>query len=112
MFTPKANSPVVKTTQIPVFNDKITTFLFFLLKGQHDCVAIINNFFPRERLDYYTKPQGLDKEPKLPPKLAGPLHKIITTTNLHPVKVAWCLPYLLFGSGCLRGFRGVVIVSG
>jgi hypothetical protein len=50
-------------------------------------VAIINNFFPRERLDYYTKPQGLDKEPKLPPKLAGPLHKIITTTNLHPVKV-------------------------
>lgn len=34
--------------------------------GQHDCVTIINNFFPRERLDYYTKPQGLDKEPKLP----------------------------------------------
>ncbi|XP_053754450.1 ankyrin repeat and MYND domain-containing protein 2 isoform X3 [Panthera pardus] len=55
--------------------------------GQHDCVTIINNFFPRERLDYYTKPQGLDKEPKLPPKLAGPLHKIITTTNLHPVKI-------------------------
>nr|XP_025034877.1 ankyrin repeat and MYND domain-containing protein 2 [Pelodiscus sinensis] len=55
--------------------------------GQHDCVTIINNFFPRERLDYYTKPQGLDKEPKLPAKLAGPLHKIITTTNLHPVKI-------------------------
>ncbi|XP_075414453.1 ankyrin repeat and MYND domain-containing protein 2 [Tenrec ecaudatus] len=55
--------------------------------GQHDCVTIINNFFPRERLDYYTKPQGLDKEPKLPPKLTGPLHKIITTANLHPVKI-------------------------
>ncbi|XP_007532029.1 ankyrin repeat and MYND domain-containing protein 2 isoform X1 [Erinaceus europaeus] len=55
--------------------------------GQHDCVTIINNFFPRERLDYYTKLQGLDKEPKLLPKLAGPLHKIITTTNLHPVKI-------------------------
>uniref|UniRef100_A0A8C9LAC4 Ankyrin repeat and MYND domain-containing protein 2 n=1 Tax=Pavo cristatus TaxID=9049 RepID=A0A8C9LAC4_PAVCR len=55
--------------------------------GQHDCVTIINNFFPRERLDYYTKPQGLDKEPKLPVKLAGPLHKIITTTNMHPVKI-------------------------
>nr|KAF6468902.1 ankyrin repeat and MYND domain containing 2 [Molossus molossus] len=54
--------------------------------GQHDCVTVINNFFPRERLNYYTKPQGLDTEPKLPPKLAGPLHKIITTTNLHPVK--------------------------
>ncbi|TKC50437.1 hypothetical protein EI555_002641 [Monodon monoceros] len=55
--------------------------------GQHDCVTIINNFFPREKLDYYTKPQGLDKEPRLPPKLASPLHKIITTTNLHPVKI-------------------------
>ncbi|XP_043545752.1 ankyrin repeat and MYND domain-containing protein 2a isoform X2 [Chiloscyllium plagiosum] len=55
--------------------------------GQHDCVTIINNFFSRERLDCYTKPQGLDKEPKLPVKLAGPLHKIIITTNLHPVAI-------------------------
>ncbi|KAK1173162.1 ankyrin repeat and MYND domain-containing protein 2-like [Acipenser oxyrinchus oxyrinchus] len=55
--------------------------------GQHDCVTVINNFFPRERLDYYTKPQGLDKEAKLTPKLAGPLHKIIMMTNLHPVKI-------------------------
>ncbi|XP_063159794.1 ankyrin repeat and MYND domain-containing protein 2 [Candoia aspera] len=55
--------------------------------GQHDCVTVINNFFPREKLNYYTKPQGLDKEPKLPVKLAGPLHKIITATNLHPVKI-------------------------
>ncbi|XP_005997594.1 ankyrin repeat and MYND domain-containing protein 2a isoform X2 [Latimeria chalumnae] len=55
--------------------------------GQHDCVTVINNFFSRESLDYYTKSQGLDKEPRLPPKLAGPLHKIITTTNLHPVKI-------------------------
>ncbi|XP_072365271.1 ankyrin repeat and MYND domain-containing protein 2a [Scyliorhinus torazame] len=55
--------------------------------GQHDCVTIINNFFSREKLDCYTKPQGLDKEPKLPVKLAGPLHKIIITTNLHPVAI-------------------------
>ncbi|XP_072109481.1 ankyrin repeat and MYND domain-containing protein 2a [Mobula birostris] len=55
--------------------------------GQHDCVTIINNFFPRGRLDFYTKPQGLDKEPKLPVKLAGPLHKIIIMTNLHPVAI-------------------------
>ncbi|CAL8290136.1 unnamed protein product [Merluccius merluccius] len=55
--------------------------------GQHDCVTVINNFFSRARLDYYTKPQGLEKEPKLPPKLAGPLHKIIMSTNLNPVKM-------------------------
>ncbi|XP_056374857.1 ankyrin repeat and MYND domain-containing protein 2 [Hyla sarda] len=59
--------------------------------GQHDCVTVINNFFPREKLDYYTKPQGLSKEPKLPVKLAGPLHKIITTTNLHPVKIVFLI---------------------
>ncbi|XP_078519900.1 ankyrin repeat and MYND domain-containing protein 2 isoform X1 [Lissotriton helveticus] len=55
--------------------------------GQHDCVTVINSFFPREKLDYYTKLQGLDKDPKLPMKLAGPLHSIITTANLHPVKI-------------------------
>uniref|UniRef100_A0A9J8CK09 Ankyrin repeat and MYND domain containing 2a n=1 Tax=Cyprinus carpio carpio TaxID=630221 RepID=A0A9J8CK09_CYPCA len=55
--------------------------------GQHDCVTVINNFFSRARLDYYTKPQGLEKEPKLPPKLSGPLHKIIMSTNLNPVKI-------------------------
>ncbi|XP_043920685.1 ankyrin repeat and MYND domain-containing protein 2 isoform X2 [Protopterus annectens] len=55
--------------------------------GQHDCVTVINNFFSREKLEYYTKPQGLDPEPKLPNKLAGVLHRIITTTNLHPVKI-------------------------
>ncbi|KAK7886208.1 hypothetical protein WMY93_025829 [Mugilogobius chulae] len=55
--------------------------------GQHDCVTVINNFFSRARLDYYTKVQGLEKEPKLPPKLAGPLHKVIMSTNLNPVKM-------------------------
>ncbi|XP_073533361.1 ankyrin repeat and MYND domain-containing protein 2 [Phyllobates terribilis] len=59
--------------------------------GQHDCVTVINNFFPREKLDYYTKPQGLNTEPKLPVKLAGPLHKIITTTNLHPVQIIFLI---------------------
>lgn len=59
--------------------------------GQHDCVTVINNFFPREKLDYYTKPQGLSKEPKLPVKLAGLLHKIITTTNLHPVRIVFLI---------------------
>ncbi|KAI4811381.1 hypothetical protein KUCAC02_014291 [Chaenocephalus aceratus] len=38
-------------------------------------------------LDYYSKLQGLEKEPKLPSKLAGPLHKVIMSTNLNPVKM-------------------------
>lgn len=64
--------------------------------GQHDCVTVINNYFSRARLDYYTKPQGLEKEPKLPPKLAGPLHKIIMGTNLNPVKVGDNLTELIY----------------
>ncbi|KAK1895717.1 Ankyrin repeat and MYND domain containing protein 2 [Dissostichus eleginoides] len=55
--------------------------------GQHDCVTVINNFFSRAKLDYYSKLQGLEKEPKLPSKLAGPLHKVIMSTNLNPVKM-------------------------
>lgn len=67
--------------------------------GQHDCVTVINNFFSRARLDYYTKPQGLEKAPKLPPKLAGPLHKIIMSTNLNPVKVPFfCLIHIFLDS--------------
>lgn len=61
--------------------------LFALHPGQHDCVTVINNFFSRAKLELYTRPQGQEQEPKLPPKLAGPLHKIIMTTNLNPVKV-------------------------
>lgn len=64
--------------------------------GQHDCVTVINNFFSRTRLEYYTRPQGLETEPILPPKLAGPLHKIIMTTNLNPVKVNIVLRSIYF----------------
>ncbi|CAB1350885.1 unnamed protein product [Coregonus sp. 'balchen'] len=55
--------------------------------GQHDCVTVINNLFSGARLEYYTRPQGLEREAKLPPKLAGPLHKIFMTSNLNPVKL-------------------------
>lgn len=74
----------------------------FLSPGQHDCVTVINNFFSRAKLEYYTIRQGLEKEPKLPPKLAGPLHKIIMSTNLNPVKVKYhhrCLWATLWNSG-------------
>ncbi|XP_028317227.1 ankyrin repeat and MYND domain-containing protein 2-like isoform X1 [Gouania willdenowi] len=55
--------------------------------GQHECVTVINNFFSRARLDFFTRPQGAEMEPKLPPSLVGPLHQIIMTTNLNPVRI-------------------------
>lgn len=38
-------------------------------------MAVINNFIPRSEIDYFTTPQGLEAEPKIPPTLAGHIHK-------------------------------------
>ncbi|XP_077993617.1 ankyrin repeat and MYND domain-containing protein 2-like [Glandiceps talaboti] len=56
--------------------------------GQHACVSVINNYFSKQEVDYYTKVQGFEKEPKLAPHLAAPLHKLVLFSNLNPVKVA------------------------
>lgn len=56
--------------------------------SNHDAVAIINNFLPREDLEYYARPQGLEKEPKLPASLVAPLYQLVVRTNIHPVRVA------------------------
>lgn len=56
--------------------------------GNHACVAVINNFVPRAEVDYYTVPHGLEKEPRLPPFLAAPLHKFIMQVNMSPIRVA------------------------
>uniref|UniRef100_A0A131Y2N7 Putative mynd zn-finger and ankyrin repeat protein n=2 Tax=Ixodes ricinus TaxID=34613 RepID=A0A131Y2N7_IXORI len=56
--------------------------------SNYDVVAIVNNFLPREELDYYARPQGLEKEPKLPANLVSPLYHLILRTNIHPVRVA------------------------
>jgi hypothetical protein len=50
-------------------------------------VQLINNFFSLENLQYYTKPQGLEVQPKLDPLLLSPLYEYITTTNVHPVNL-------------------------
>jgi hypothetical protein len=57
----------------------ISTFNLFCVcvTGNHVCVAIMNNFVPRSEVDYYTVPHGLEKEPRLPPYLAAPLHNFI-----------------------------------
>ena len=47
----------------------------------------INNFFSVDDLQYYTKPHGLEKVPKLDPSLVSSLYPLMTTSNLHPVKV-------------------------
>lgn len=56
--------------------------------SNYDVVTVINNFLPREELDYYIRPQGLEKDAKLPPALCTPLYQLILRTNIHPVSVA------------------------
>jgi len=50
-------------------------------------VHVINNYFSLEDLLYYTTPHGVEKAPKLDPSLASPLHSLMVSSNLHPVKV-------------------------
>ncbi|XP_052695723.1 ankyrin repeat and MYND domain-containing protein 2-like [Crassostrea angulata] len=75
--------------------------------GQHQCVSVINNFFPKEKLLYYTKPQGFEKEPRLPPEMAPALCTMINMPDLHPVKL--CL-YLQDHPGLLDNYTGIVKV--
>jgi len=44
-----------------------------------------------EDLEYYTKPQGLEKEPKLTAALVPVLHKFVVTQKLSPIKIAMYL---------------------
>ncbi|KAB7502920.1 Ankyrin repeat and MYND domain-containing protein 2 [Armadillidium nasatum] len=56
--------------------------------GNHVIVALINNYLPLSSIEYYTKPQGLETESKLPPHVSKPLYDLIMQTNLHPVYTA------------------------
>ncbi|XP_064388098.1 ankyrin repeat and MYND domain-containing protein 2-like [Halichondria panicea] len=47
--------------------------------GQHDCVQVINNYFPLSELQAYTS------KAKLPLHLSHQLHKLLSTTHIHPV---------------------------
>ncbi|XP_060582578.1 ankyrin repeat and MYND domain-containing protein 2-like [Ruditapes philippinarum] len=56
--------------------------------GQHQCVAVINNYYDKHDLEYYTVPRGQEKEPKLPPMVLPALLKLLNMSNMHPVKVS------------------------
>jgi len=49
--------------------------------GNHECVAIINNFVPKEDVYYYTRKQPFEEKAKLPMKMAKPLHELVMTVR-------------------------------
>ena len=65
------------TFKAVIYNNPINIKNTFLFTGNHKCVAVINNFVPKSEVDYYTVPQGLETEPKLPPRFATPLHRFV-----------------------------------
>uniref|UniRef100_T1J016 MYND-type domain-containing protein n=1 Tax=Strigamia maritima TaxID=126957 RepID=T1J016_STRMM len=55
--------------------------------GNHTCVSVINTFISQDSIDYYTKPQGLESEAKLPSHLSGVVHRLVVRVNIHPVGI-------------------------
>lgn len=50
-------------------------------------MTLISNYVPREEIDYYTKPNGIEVEAKLTKDSAQQLHFLIRQSNIHPVKI-------------------------
>ncbi|KAL3268837.1 hypothetical protein HHI36_007928 [Cryptolaemus montrouzieri] len=71
--------------------------------GHHSCVAIINNYVPKEEVDYYLK-----NKPLLPKFLAESFHKFIMQVNIHPVKVALNLQNFLGLSDHLQEIKAIL----
>jgi ankyrin repeat and MYND domain-containing protein 2 len=63
--------------------------------SNHKCVSTINNFVSRSEVEYFTKIQGQQTEPSLPPILLDSFHKFLIQPNIHPVRV--CLNLQQFG---------------
>lgn len=57
--------------------------------GQHQSVAVINNYLPRDWVEYYSKITGLETEPRLPARFIQPVHALVRTVNIHPVRIAY-----------------------
>ena len=49
--------------------------------GNHECVAVINNFVPFEDVAYFTRKQPFEDEPKLKPELGKPIHKLVMSVS-------------------------------
>lgn len=51
-------------------------------------VSTINNFISKTEIEFYTKPQGLETEPPLPPTALDAFHKFVINPNIHPIRIA------------------------
>ena len=52
-----------------------------MLSGNHEAVAVINNYVEKEDVYYFTRKQPLETEAKLPLSLAKPIHNLVMSVS-------------------------------
>ena len=62
-------------------------FFFKFSLGNHECVAIINNYVPKESVYYFTRKQPFEEKAKLPIELAKPLHQLVMLVSSMDCKI-------------------------
>ncbi|XP_059620017.1 ankyrin repeat and MYND domain-containing protein 2 [Phlebotomus argentipes] len=76
--------------------------------SNHRVVAVINNYVPKQEIEYYTVIQGQQTEPYLPAVLLDSFHKFVIQVNMHPVKIALTLQRLGGFADNLKTIRKVL----
>lgn len=71
-------------------------------------VATINNFVPKTEVVNYTKIQGNQTEPYLPPLLLDSFHRFVIQINAHPVRIALNIQKIPMFSEHLSNIRKVL----
>ena len=62
-------------------------FVNYFSLGNHECVAIINNYVPKESVYYFTRKQPFEEKAKLPIELAKPLHQLVMLVSSMDCKI-------------------------
>ena len=57
--------------------------------GQQRSVAVINNFIPREAIEYFSKLNGVEKTPRLSVRFIHPVHAFVRLVNVNPVRILY-----------------------
>ena len=52
-----------------------------MISGNHEAVAVINNYVEKEDVYYFTRKQPLEAEAKLPLSLAKPIHNLVMSVS-------------------------------
>ena len=64
--------------------------------GEYGCIAMLKNHLPLRDVERFSSDNDSHPGPSIPAKLVKPVHQLITTTDIHPVKVTLSLYCIWF----------------